>query len=73
MTTITYPSRPGLLAETEQVARSLPTRLRGAFAAWRAYRRTLAEFDALSIRQREDIGIAGLDTRELAREASRPA
>ena len=72
-TTMFRHARPGLFASAEQVAAGLPTRLRGALAARRVYRRTLAELDALSIRQRDDIGIAGLDLKALARVASQPA
>ncbi|MBA3324365.1 MAG: DUF1127 domain-containing protein [Rhodobacteraceae bacterium] len=74
MTTITYrPTRPGVFADAEQVANGWLTQLHGALAARRVYRRTLAELRALSMRQREDIGIAGLDEKPLARAASRLA
>ena len=74
MTTTTFtPSRPGLLVEADRLASRWLTQVRSALAARRAFRRTLAELDALNMRQREDIGIAGLDTTEIARAASRPA
>jgi uncharacterized protein YjiS (DUF1127 family) len=40
-----------------------------AWRQYRSYRQTQAELRALSIRQREDVGLAGADLEAVAREA----
>ncbi len=46
-------------------------RLARRFAKWREINRTAHELRALDVRLREDIGIAGLDMRDVARAAVR--
>jgi len=69
MTTIAS-SRPGFFAVGERTDGIIAT-LRRTLAEYLDYRRTLAQLRALSIRQRDDLGIAGLDMQDVARAATR--
>lgn len=72
MTTATRaPFRPEVFADFD--ARSIRGLLAPLHRAWtdrRTYLRSLAELRALSIRQREDLGIAGLDLADIAHRAT---
>lgn len=67
------PSRPGVFSDAEQTININVAGLRRRLGEYRTYRRTLAELRALSIRQREDLGFAGLDMADIARAAMRRA
>ncbi len=63
------PSR--LLADRdERPALSPLAALRRAWTDQRTYRRSLAELRAMSIRQREDLGFAGLDLEAITHAAT---
>jgi uncharacterized protein YjiS (DUF1127 family) len=40
-----------------------------AYGAWRQYHRTLAELETLSVRELDDLGLAGADLRRVAQDA----
>ena len=65
------PSRPGVFGDAERTVAAKAAGLRQALARYIEYRRTLSELRALSLRQREDIGFAGLDMTDVARSAMR--
>ncbi len=67
-TALLAPFRPGAFAGPERADGPI-ARLRAALAGRMAFRRTLAELQGLSIRQREDLGFAGLDLAAVARGA----
>lgn len=71
MTTATFaPSRPGVLAGGDELNLPNPiAQLRRAWATYRDYRKTLAELRAMTVRQHEDLGIAGLDLKAVAQRA----
>mgnify|MGYP000855396388 CR=1 FL=1 len=63
-------ARPGMFDGGERLALGLVARLRGALDDYRTYRRTMTELGALTARQREDAGFAGLDLKAIARDAT---
>ena len=47
------------------------TEARRRFQAWRAARRTEAELRRLSVEELDDLGLAGLSLRDVARDSAR--
>lgn len=67
----TAPSRRGVAAEAGQpLLRDLIAPLREAWSKRRAYRTALHDLRALDVRQRDDLGVAGLDLAAVARKAA---
>jgi uncharacterized protein YjiS (DUF1127 family) len=72
MTTAAFaPSRFGVLGAGERTELGILAPIWKALEDWRTYRRTLQALRALDMRQREDLGIAGLDMKAVARDARR--
>ncbi len=71
MTIATHaPFRPGIFAAGASADQGFFASLRAALERYLDYRRTLAQLRTLSIRQRDDVGIAGLDLKSVARAAA---
>jgi len=66
---ITYPAGAAHVSHAD----GLFARIGRALAEWRMYRQTLSELRTLSRRELEDLGIAEVDLRHVAREAVRRA
>jgi uncharacterized protein YjiS (DUF1127 family) len=62
-------ARPAVL-DAERNLKAVLSPLFRKIADWRIYRHAVRELRALSVRQREDIGLAGLDMAAIARKAT---
>ncbi len=70
MTTAAFAtSRPGVFERRGEPAADALASLKRAWRDHRAYRAALAQLRALSIEQREDLGIAGYEPEAVARAA----
>jgi uncharacterized protein YjiS (DUF1127 family) len=65
----THTARPAVF-DAERGLKAVLSPLVRKIADWRIYRDAVRELRALSIRQREDIGLAGLDMTAVARKAT---
>lgn len=73
MTTATLATNRADFARIERTIDGLIERIARKIAERRAYRRTLKTLRAMDMRQREDLGFAGLDLRAIARSGRIPA
>jgi uncharacterized protein YjiS (DUF1127 family) len=68
-TAMLAPFRPGAF-NPESAFDGILARAAAKLATYAEYRRTLAELRALTDRQREDLGLAGLDVKAVAHSAA---
>lgn len=62
-------ARPAVFADAERGITAFLSGIARMIEDRRTFRSTLRDLRALSIRQRDDLGIAGLDMKAVAREA----